>query len=115
MKFLAIPVFALLATGVFAMPNNFEAREPEANELEARANCGQILPACNGGHVVGQTNCRCKGQKETCDLWTCPGEAPNVVSLFFFIFLFLPLFTLLLTTHTLCPLSFSWEKITNTC
>ena len=38
------------------------------------------MPACNGGQVKGQTNCRCKGQKETCDLWTCPGGAPNVVS-----------------------------------
>ena len=78
-----VPFFALLATSALAMPNTFETRDVEAGQLEARANCGQILPACNGGNVVGQTNCRCKGQKETCDLWHCPGDAPNVVSLLF--------------------------------
>ncbi|PQE07445.1 hypothetical protein CJF30_00007185 [Rutstroemia sp. NJR-2017a BBW] len=30
MQFLSIPVFALLATSVLAMPNSFEAREAEA-------------------------------------------------------------------------------------
>lgn len=70
MQFFAIPALALLATGVLAMPNEFQPR----------ADCSRILPACNGGKVVGQTNCRCPGQKETCDLWTCPGEAPNAVS-----------------------------------
>ncbi|KAM3072611.1 hypothetical protein ACMFMF_006951 [Clarireedia jacksonii] len=80
MQFLSIPIIALLATSVIAMPNTFEARDAEAGQLEARANCGQILPACNGGSVVGQTNCRCNGQKETCDLWHCPGGAPNVNS-----------------------------------
>ncbi|PQE09623.1 signal peptide-containing protein [Rutstroemia sp. NJR-2017a WRK4] len=79
MQFLSIPVFALLATSVLAMPNSFEAREAEAGQLVARVNCGQILPACNGGHVVGQTDCRCHGQVERCDLWTCPGGAPNVM------------------------------------
>ncbi|CAI4215801.1 unnamed protein product [Parascedosporium putredinis] len=56
------------------MPSNAQ----EGN-LVARADCGHILPACNGGRVVGQTNCRCSGQKETCDLWTCPGGAPNTM------------------------------------
>lgn len=80
MKFIAIPVFALLATGALAMPSNPEAPELATRaELEARANCKNILPACNGGKISGKTNCRCKGQKETCDLWTCPGGAPNVV------------------------------------
>ncbi|QSZ33206.1 hypothetical protein DSL72_002792 [Monilinia vaccinii-corymbosi] len=80
MKFLAIPVFTLLATGVLAIPSNPEAPELDTRaELEARANCKNILPACNGGHVTGHTNCRCKGQKETCDLWSCPGGAPNVM------------------------------------
>ncbi|PQE26735.1 signal peptide-containing protein [Rutstroemia sp. NJR-2017a BVV2] len=60
------------------MPNSFEAREAEPGQLEARVNCGQILPACNGGSVVGQTNCRCQGQVERCDLWSCPGGSPNV-------------------------------------
>ncbi|THV44553.1 hypothetical protein BGAL_0618g00020 [Botrytis galanthina] len=74
-----VPLFALLATSVLAIPNTFETRDAEAGQLEARVNCGQILPACNGGNVVGQTNCRCSGQKETCDLWHCPGGAPNVM------------------------------------
>ncbi|KAJ4352800.1 hypothetical protein N0V85_009634 [Neurospora sp. IMI 360204] len=77
--FTTIQALALLATGALAMPNNIEAADLAARTLEARVNCGQILPACNGGHVVGQTNCRCSGQKETCDLWTCPGGAPNVM------------------------------------
>jgi hypothetical protein len=81
MQFLSIPVFALLATSVLAMPNSFEARDAEAGQLEARADCKNILPACNGGHISGQTNCRCPGQVEKCDVWTCPGGAPNVVSL----------------------------------
>ncbi|EGO60029.1 hypothetical protein NEUTE1DRAFT_61970 [Neurospora tetrasperma FGSC 2508] len=77
--FTTIQALALLATGALAMPNNIEAADLAARTLEARVNCNQILPACNGGHVVGQTNCRCKGQKETCDLWTCPGGSPNVM------------------------------------
>lgn len=71
MKFIAIEFFALLASIAMAAPS----------PLERRQNCGQIEPACFGGSVVGQTNCRCPGQVETCDLWTCPGGLPNVVSL----------------------------------
>ncbi|KAI9049701.1 hypothetical protein LZ554_005855 [Drepanopeziza brunnea f. sp. 'monogermtubi'] len=74
MQFFTLPVFALLATAALGMP-----AENEARALEARADCSRILPACNGGHVVGQTNCRCSGQKEQCDLWTCPGGKPNVM------------------------------------
>ncbi|KZL79723.1 signal peptide-containing protein [Colletotrichum incanum] len=74
MQFFAIPILALLATGTLALPNDLDARA-----IEARVNCNQILPACNGGSVVGQTNCRCSGQVERCDLWSCPGSAPNVM------------------------------------
>ncbi|KAI0168088.1 hypothetical protein BJ166DRAFT_521428 [Pestalotiopsis sp. NC0098] len=74
MKFFAIQAIALLATGVLSVPT-----EGEPHNIEARVNCGQILPACNGGHVTGQTNCRCSGQKETCDVWSCPGTGPNTV------------------------------------
>ncbi|KAK3680652.1 hypothetical protein B0T22DRAFT_485879 [Podospora appendiculata] len=56
------------------------AAEPEvARILDVRANCRQILPACYGGHVIGQTNCRCPGQVERCDVWTCPGGSPNTM------------------------------------
>ncbi|KAJ0103945.1 signal peptide-containing protein [Diaporthe amygdali] len=75
MQFFTIPVLALFAAGTLAMPNNLES----SHSLEARVDCGQILPACNGGSVVGQTNCRCSGQAETCDLWSCPGSSPNVM------------------------------------
>lgn len=78
MQFFSIQVLALLATAVVAMPSSPEARALE--QLEQRADCGQVLPACNGGTVSGQTDCRCKGQNAPCDLWTCPGGAPNVVS-----------------------------------
>lgn len=78
--FATLQALALLATGALAMPNNMEAADLAARTLEARVDCSRILPACNGGRVVGQTNCRCRGQKETCDLWTCPGGAPNTVS-----------------------------------
>ena len=77
MQFFSIPVLAILATGALGMPT-----EPEAHTLEARADCSTILPACNGGSVVGQTNCRCPGQAETCDLWSCPGGPPNTVRIF---------------------------------
>jgi len=76
MQFSALPILALFAMGAFAAPTEVETRD-----LEARQNCGQILPACFGGTLVTQTNCRCPGQKETCDLWTCPGNGRNVVSL----------------------------------
>ncbi|KAL2062985.1 hypothetical protein VTL71DRAFT_6057 [Oculimacula yallundae] len=72
--FTTIQVLALLTTGVLAMPSTNEARD---SVLEAR--CVANLPACNGGHIVGQTFCRCDGQKETCDLWTCPGGNNNVM------------------------------------
>ncbi|KAK0117699.1 hypothetical protein ONS95_012028 [Cadophora gregata] len=77
MKFITtIEVFALLAAGVLAMPNALESRDLV---IEARADCTRILPACNGGSIKGQTDCRCPGQKETCDLWLCPGGGPNVM------------------------------------
>ncbi len=84
MQFFTLPALALLATTVLAMPNDLDTRAA----LEARIDCSRIVPACNGGHIAGQTNCRCKGQKETCDLWTCPGGSPNVVSLSVFAFTF---------------------------
>ncbi|KAI7777648.1 hypothetical protein LA080_003209 [Diaporthe eres] len=74
MQFFTIPVIALLATGSLAMPNKLEARDSESHSLEARVDCGQILPACNGGSISGQTNCRCDGQISSCDVWNCPGD-----------------------------------------
>ncbi|KAF4877686.1 hypothetical protein CGCSCA1_v003284 [Colletotrichum siamense] len=75
MQFFTIPVLAIFAASAIAMPNGWV----ETRDLEARVDCGQILPACNGGKVVGQTNCRCSGQISACDLWTCPGGAPNAM------------------------------------
>lgn len=86
MQFSTLSLLAFFAAGAFAAPSVVAPADIDADvldargALEARANCNQILPACFGGRVQGQTNCRCKGQKETCDLWTCPGGAPNVVS-----------------------------------
>ncbi|KAK0652572.1 hypothetical protein B0T16DRAFT_454930 [Cercophora newfieldiana] len=74
MQFSTLSAIAFLAIGAMAAPAEVESRN-----IEARVNCGQILPACFGGRVVGQTNCRCSGQKETCDLWSCPGGSPNVM------------------------------------
>lgn len=74
MQFFTIPVIAILAAGTLAMPSKLEARNSESNSLEARADCGQILPACNGGSISGQTNCRCDGQIGACDVWNCPGD-----------------------------------------
>ncbi|KAK1834595.1 hypothetical protein QBC39DRAFT_397241 [Podospora conica] len=83
MQFSTLSLVAFFAAGAFAAPSAGASVDADAIEargtLEARVNCGQILPACHGGSVRGQTNCRCKGQKETCDLWTCPGGAPNVM------------------------------------
>jgi hypothetical protein len=61
---------AFFVAGIFASPT--------ADKLFRRADCSQILPACFGGTIVGQTNCRCDGQIPTCDVWTCPGD--DVVS-----------------------------------
>jgi len=81
MQFSTLPLLALFALGAMAAPaDDLSAIEARDGTIEARVNCNQILPACNGGHVVGQTNCRCKGQHERCDLWTCPGSGPNTVS-----------------------------------
>lgn len=55
------------AAGALAVPN------PLAGENTLQARCSANLPACSGGSVVGQTNCRCDGQIPTCDLWSCPG------------------------------------------
>ncbi|RYP74142.1 hypothetical protein DL771_003200 [Monosporascus sp. 5C6A] len=79
MQFAIVQTIVLFAAGAIAMPSNMEAGDLEARNIEARVDCGRILPACNGGRVVGQTNCRCPGQAETCDLWHCPGGAPNVM------------------------------------
>lgn len=70
MQFSSLHVLAIFAVGTFAMPNNFETRDL----LENRGGCKADKPACNGGHVAGKTNCRCKGQVEPCDLWTCPSS-----------------------------------------
>lgn len=94
MQFSTLPILALFAIGAFAAPSTAPAanvEDIEARSLDARADCSRILPACFGGKVVGQTNCRCRGQKETCDLWTCPGGAPNTVSFSFWFFCYLQL------------------------
>jgi len=75
MQFLNFSFLAVFVAGVLATPAEYDTRD-----LETRADCSRILPACNGGKISGQTNCRCRGQKETCDVWNCPGGAPNVVS-----------------------------------
>ncbi|KAI1264542.1 hypothetical protein F5Y18DRAFT_427671 [Xylariaceae sp. FL1019] len=75
MRFLAVPVMALLATGTIAVPS----ASSSSSKLEARVDCNNIVPACNGGSVVGQTDCRCPGQVSACDLWSCPGGPPNVM------------------------------------
>lgn len=69
MQFFTISSLAFLAAGALAMP-----ADPKTNPLEARADCGQILPACNGGSISGQTDCRCPGQIASCDVWNCPGD-----------------------------------------
>ncbi|KEZ46401.1 hypothetical protein SAPIO_CDS0719 [Scedosporium apiospermum] len=79
MQFTIVQTIALFCVGAIAMPGNAQVGGLEARNIEVRADCSHILPACNGGKIVGQTNCRCKGQKETCDLWTCPGPAPNTM------------------------------------
>ncbi|PKS11741.1 hypothetical protein jhhlp_001729 [Lomentospora prolificans] len=79
MQFTIVQAITLFAASAIAMPSNAQAGSVEARSIEARADCSRILPACNGGRVVGQTNCRCPGQKETCDLWSCPGSGENTV------------------------------------
>jgi len=74
MQFRTLPFIALFVAGALASPTEYAT-----HDLEARADCSRILPACNGGHVTGQTNCRCRGQKETCDVWQCPGNGANTV------------------------------------
>jgi hypothetical protein len=97
MQFSTLPILALFAIGALAAPAaNTNVEDVEARSLDPRANCGQILPACFGGKVVGQTNCRCKGQKETCDLWTCPGGAPNTVSRLSSVYLYPSLFIMII-------------------
>ncbi|OAV97261.1 hypothetical protein PTTG_07625 [Puccinia triticina 1-1 BBBD Race 1] len=68
---------------IFAMLNAFSAATPAADflqHLDRRAvNCGSIVPACFGGTIVGQTDCRCKGQVERCDLWTCPDASTKTM------------------------------------
>ncbi|EGP87048.1 unnamed protein product [Zymoseptoria tritici ST99CH_1A5] len=70
MNFFTTTLIALFAAGALAAPA----------ELEARADCGVILPACNGGNIVGKTDCRCNGQVAPCDLWQCPGTTNNVMA-----------------------------------
>ncbi|KAK7959314.1 uncharacterized protein PG986_004168 [Apiospora aurea] len=73
MQFFTISAIAFPAAGAAAMPN------AAAGEHTLQARCAAIFPACNGGHVVGQTSCRCEGQKEKCDVWSCPGDGENTV------------------------------------
>ncbi|PQE23398.1 signal peptide-containing protein [Rutstroemia sp. NJR-2017a WRK4] len=84
MKFFAVQIIALLATGALALPS-----QVETSQLEVRDDlppCTNTLPACNGGTLVKQwgTNCRCSGmhptnaEKNTCDVWVCPGTHNNV-------------------------------------
>ncbi|CAD6448845.1 1fb9f75a-592e-4197-aa15-89d85e07b508 [Sclerotinia trifoliorum] len=74
MQFFTLPIITLLFTSVLAVPTDLESRD-----LESRANCYKILPACQGGSVSGQTDCRCKGQVGACDVMVCPGSGSNTV------------------------------------
>ncbi|KAM3067118.1 hypothetical protein ACMFMG_011674 [Clarireedia jacksonii] len=74
-----VPVFALLATSILAIPNTFEARKAEARQLDTRANCNQLRPLCVGGTLFERTNCLCQTQSNSCDLYNCPGDKPNVM------------------------------------
>ncbi|APA12744.1 hypothetical protein SS1G_08163 [Sclerotinia sclerotiorum 1980 UF-70] len=74
MQFFTLPIITLLFTSVLAIPTDLESRD-----LEARVNCKNILPACQGGTVSGQTNCRCSGQVGTCDVMNCPGGGSKTV------------------------------------
>lgn len=102
MQFFTIPVVAILATVAMAMPSPSENLDVEARGLETRQNCGFIVPACNGGRVVAQTNCRCQGQVERCDLWSCPGGPPNTVSAQSLLSLLPSPFSLLSTNYMFC-------------
>ncbi|EJT71289.1 hypothetical protein GGTG_10548 [Gaeumannomyces tritici R3-111a-1] len=66
MQFLA--ALTILAAGVLAVatPDN----------LQKRANCNEVLPACAEGHIVGQQACPCPGQHNICDLWACANNRP---------------------------------------
>lgn len=75
MQFSTLSAIALFTVGALAVP---AADVESRNIIEARVDCGRIVPACAGGNIVGQTNCRCKGQRGPCDVWTCPGGDPNV-------------------------------------
>ena len=73
MQYLAI--LSILSVGAFAAAiaePNAEANAAADSQLLKRANCGNILPSCVGGHVAGGANCLCKGQQGPCDLWLCP-------------------------------------------
>lgn len=100
MKNFAIQILALLATGALAMPNQLEVRQHGEGEILTRDGCAATLPSCSDGKVVGQTNCRCDGMHPTmkspdrCDVWVCPGNSKNIVSL-------QTMSTLSLTSHIL--------------
>ncbi|KAL8404696.1 hypothetical protein RB594_009527 [Gaeumannomyces avenae] len=57
-----------------------------AGPLDKWVNCKNIVPACNGGSIIGRTNCLCDGQKSVdkdvkgvCDKWTCPDDSRFLV------------------------------------
>jgi hypothetical protein len=87
MKFFAVQIIALLATGALAFPSQLEASQLEVRD--SLPECTNTVPACNGGQKVKDfgTNCRCSGmhptntKDNTCDIWVCPGTNHNVVSL----------------------------------
>ncbi|KAK7993974.1 actin cytoskeleton-regulatory complex protein END3 [Apiospora arundinis] len=75
MQFFTITTLAFLVAGAIAMPTEGATE----NHLEARKGCKADHPACQGGRVTGQTNCRCGGQVGPCDVMQCPGDGKNTV------------------------------------
>ncbi|PLW53946.1 hypothetical protein PCANC_03750 [Puccinia coronata f. sp. avenae] len=73
MQITAVSILAILATLSAAIASDAH------HGLHARADCGNIVPACNGGSIHGQTDCRCRGQQERCDLWSCPGVSTGAM------------------------------------
>ncbi|KAF7946779.1 hypothetical protein EAE96_009762 [Botrytis aclada] len=70
---ITLPLLALFLTNTLAMPSS-----PNTNSLASRGDCyssctcSNIVGACQGAKVVGQTKCRCDGQRGTCDVVMCP-------------------------------------------
>ncbi|PLW46336.1 hypothetical protein PCANC_11200 [Puccinia coronata f. sp. avenae] len=69
MQIATIFIVAILAT--------LSAASPAADvhqQLQPRARCGTLHPACDGGSKIGQAQCVCRSQRQICDSWSCPGS-----------------------------------------